>query len=47
MPELSAEIARDGVDKARLVARDGIGQYSFLAGDHTMRDRGCEFSSLF
>jgi hypothetical protein len=46
-PEIRAEIARNGVDKVRLVARQGIGQYSFLAGDHTMRDCGCEFSSLF
>ena len=46
-PELRAEIARRGVDKARLAAREGIGRYSFLAGDHTMRDRGGEFSSLF
>jgi hypothetical protein len=46
-PELRAEIARDGIDKVRLVASKGIGQYSFLAGDHTMRDRGCQFSSLF
>jgi hypothetical protein len=44
---LRAEIARDGIDKARLVARSDVGQYSFLAGDHTMRDQGCEFSSLF
>jgi hypothetical protein len=47
VPELRAEIARDGVDRARLVAREGIGRYSFLAGDHTMRDQNCEFSSLF
>jgi hypothetical protein len=46
-PELRAEIARDGIDGTRLVAQSGIGQYSFLAGDHTMRDRGCQFSSLF
>jgi hypothetical protein len=46
-PELRAEIARHGIDRARLVAREGIGQYSYLAGDHTLRDRGCEFSSLF
>ena len=47
LPELRDEIARCGVDQARLVAKEGIGQYSYLAGDHTMRDRGCEFSSLF
>jgi hypothetical protein len=47
VPQLRAEIACHGVDKARLVAKEGIGQYSYLAGDHTMRDRGCEFSSLF
>jgi sulfotransferase family protein len=46
-PKLRADIARHGIDKARLVAQDGIGRYSFLAGDHTMRDRGSEFSSLF
>jgi hypothetical protein len=46
-PSLRAEIARDGVHRQRLVAPAGLGQYSFLAGDHTMRDRGCEFSSLF
>jgi hypothetical protein len=47
MPELAAELARDGIDKPRLVARAGIGEYSFLAGDHTMRERDCAFSSLF
>jgi hypothetical protein len=47
VPEIRIEIAHKGVDKARLLAREGIGQYSFLAGDHTMRDRECEFSSLF
>jgi hypothetical protein len=46
-PELRAEIARDGVDKARLTARKGIGQYSFLMGDHTLRDQDSELSSLF
>ena len=46
-PEMRAEIARDGVDRCRLSAREGIGQYTFLMGDHTMRDRGSEFSSLF
>ena len=46
-PELRAEIARNGIDKTRLIAQSGIGQYSFLAGDHTLRDRGCQFSSLF
>jgi hypothetical protein len=47
LPGLRAEIARDGIDRARLVAKEGTGRYSFLAGDHTMRDRNCEFSSLF
>jgi hypothetical protein len=47
VPELRADIARHGIDKARLIAKEGIGQYSYLAGDHSMRDRGCEFSSLF
>lgn len=47
LPDLRAEIARHGPDKARLVAREGVGKYSFLAGDHTMRDQNCEFSSLF
>jgi hypothetical protein len=46
-PEIRTEIEHNGVDKVRLVAHRGIGQYSFLVGDHTMRDRGCEFSSLF
>jgi hypothetical protein len=46
-PELRAEIARDGIDKSRLTAWAGIGQYSFLMGDQTLRDRDCEFSSLF
>jgi hypothetical protein len=46
-PDLRAEIARDGIDKARLIARQGIGQYSFLMGDHTLRDRSCELSGLF
>jgi hypothetical protein len=46
-PALREEIARDGIDTARLVAKKGVGQYSYLVGDHTMRDRGCEFSSLF
>jgi len=46
-PELSAEIAHHGIDKTRLVAQEGRGKYSFLAGDQTMRDRGSEFSSLF
>lgn len=46
-PDLRRAIEREGIDKTRLTARDGIGQYSFLAGDHTMRDRDCEFSSLF
>jgi hypothetical protein len=45
--EMRAQIARDGPDRSRLVAREGTGQYSFLAGDHTMRDRGGEFSSMF
>jgi hypothetical protein len=46
-PELRAEIARDGIDKARLLASDGVGRYSFLMGDHTLRDRGSELSGLF
>ncbi len=46
-PELRAEIIRDGIDKARLTAREGLGQYSFLMGDHTLRDRSSEMSSLF
>lgn len=45
--EMRAQIARDGPDRSRLVAREGTGQYSFLVGDHTMRDRGSEFSSMF
>jgi Sulfotransferase family len=47
LPELRAEIARNGIDRTRLIAREGRGRYSFLAGDHTLRDRGSEFSSLF
>ena len=46
-PNVRADIARNGIDKCRLVARQGRGQYSFLVGDHTMRDRESEFSSLF
>lgn len=46
-PLLRTEIARDGIDRARLLARAGIGQYSFLMGDHHMREQGGEFSSLF
>jgi Sulfotransferase family len=46
-PCLRAEIACDGIDKVRLTAREGLGQYSFLMGDHTLRDRGSEISSLF
>ncbi len=46
-PEVRTEIARDGIDRRRLTASEGIGQYTFLMGDHTMRDRGSEHSSLF
>ena len=44
MPLLRAEIARDGVDRARLVATSGIGRYSWLMGDQMMR--GKTISSL-
>ena len=46
-PELRAEIAGDGIDPARLLAQEGLGQYSFLVGDHYMRERGDGASSLF
>jgi hypothetical protein len=46
-PGLRAEIARAGIDKARLTAGQGLGQYSFSMGDHTLRDRSSEISSLF
>ncbi len=38
LPALSAEIAAEGIDHARLRARSGLGKYSFMTGDHAFED---------
>ena len=47
VPSLREEIASQGIDRRRLCAREGLGAFSFLIGDHMVRSGGGSVSSLF